>query len=455
MAVLKNSTSRLTADFRIKDYLESKAIRLRDGTVRSKERALARDFRGIPPSQRDDWARYMDRTRNRLLGVCSPGDYVTYHHYIVSPDPRDRIDLARLRDLACAWVDMTFPTHQVAIVYHDDNDRHIPHAHIIVNNVDLETRRRIKISDAQYQGNFRKLQKQARERDLSETTLKADRPREKRVPERTDRRSFSKEEKAILREGKWTVRDELASVLNIARGVATTPAQFVRIVRAYGIDVRQKNGEYLFRTRRTGKGGKAKEYTMYGKTLGAGYSRRMIHERIERNARREQSSVERAVSIGVEENGPKIVRLGTVSSSVTVHDLSNFLDTCQAFSAYTLEDIKKREKDVGVRIARAREQGSGDAKNKANLRDLRYKYARLKEAEAIFESGDITGMAEYARAAEERSAHDAFDRSAARPGRATSGSAAASESAPDAPSQAHGMDAPEHARERGQRPPAR
>ncbi len=63
----------------------------------------------------------------------------TFKHFVLSPDPGDDIDLAALRELACSWALKHFGDHEIAIVYHDDNARGIPHAHIVVNNANLRT----------------------------------------------------------------------------------------------------------------------------------------------------------------------------------------------------------------------------------------------------------------------------------------------------------------------------
>jgi len=65
--------------------------------------------------------------------TCRPAH--TYKHYAISPDPRDGIPPDSLRRLATRWAREGFPDLQVAIVYHDDNEGHVPHAHVIVNDV--------------------------------------------------------------------------------------------------------------------------------------------------------------------------------------------------------------------------------------------------------------------------------------------------------------------------------
>lgn len=123
-------------------------------------RALARDllhFSRMDESPRQaglvearfDWDAAMDETR-RANGNDAPyrgRPARTYKHYVLSPDPRDGVSLADLRGLAVRWAEESFPDFQVAIVYHDDNDGHVPHAHVIVNNTNLATGNRLRDPD--------------------------------------------------------------------------------------------------------------------------------------------------------------------------------------------------------------------------------------------------------------------------------------------------------------------
>ena len=130
------------------------------------DRALALDFLNI--TDRDwhgnDWAKVMDKTRE-VFGNDKPakeGDNVrTYEHVIVSLDPKDDwVELDDFRDFIIEWAEKWFDSRgpegegigrfEVAIVYHDDNaareaagKQGILHAHLVINNTDLETGRRI------------------------------------------------------------------------------------------------------------------------------------------------------------------------------------------------------------------------------------------------------------------------------------------------------------------------
>lgn len=123
-------------------------------------RALARDllhFSRIDKAARQsgrgvdafEWDVAMDDTR-RANGNDAPWrgrPARTYKHYVLSPDPRDGVSLEELRKLAVCWAEESFPDFQVAIVYHDDNEGHVPHAHVVVNNTDLATGNRLRDPD--------------------------------------------------------------------------------------------------------------------------------------------------------------------------------------------------------------------------------------------------------------------------------------------------------------------
>lgn len=104
----------------------------------------------------EPWWSVMDRTR-RDCGTqraMANGRARRYEHIVISPDPRDDVGLEDFRDYIDAfvseWFDDKVGRFQVAVVYHDDNSERIAegeegilHAHIIINNTELETSRRL------------------------------------------------------------------------------------------------------------------------------------------------------------------------------------------------------------------------------------------------------------------------------------------------------------------------
>lgn len=130
------------------------------------DRALDKDFLNL--TDRDwkgrDWAKVMDRTREIIgnnVPVKKDTKVRTYEHIIISLDEKDNgVELDDFRDFVNEWASKWFDSRspegegigrfEVAIAYHDDNKARgvqgkqgILHAHIVINNTELETKRRI------------------------------------------------------------------------------------------------------------------------------------------------------------------------------------------------------------------------------------------------------------------------------------------------------------------------
>lgn len=158
----------------------SKSVRAAILYLTGKERALAADFvncREVDRHGKPVWQQ-MDEKRHALgCDVPTQGhkNVRTYEHFVLSPDPRDDVDLAILRELATEWAREYFGSHQVAIYYHDDNEGRIPHAHLIVNNANLERPGRVStILTPQFEREiFKGLQRMAAERGLHAFTERA------------------------------------------------------------------------------------------------------------------------------------------------------------------------------------------------------------------------------------------------------------------------------------------
>lgn len=130
------------------------------------DRALDKDFLNL--TDRDwkgrDWAKVMDRTREIFgnnVPVKKDAKVRTYEQMIISLDEKDNgVELDDFRDFVNEWASKWFDSRgpegegigrfEVAIAYHDDNTAReaegkqgILHAHIVINNTELETKRRI------------------------------------------------------------------------------------------------------------------------------------------------------------------------------------------------------------------------------------------------------------------------------------------------------------------------
>lgn len=218
-------------------------------------RALAADYLNLEYDSRMqigadmptsyNWAEEMDSTR-AVFGTDAPwkGKQArTFKHYVLSPDPKDGIDLTRLRELALAWVSENYPGFQVAIVYHDDNESRIPHAHIVVNNVNLDSGRRLQ--DAIPRERLVSAQELAKERGLSHfepNTIRkdgfqkrAESASRRGTPQQSRQRVYVGKAEAGLREaGKYSWVSDMRDRVSIARSIATSEADFKAVLETMG-----------------------------------------------------------------------------------------------------------------------------------------------------------------------------------------------------------------------------
>ena len=216
-----------------------------------KNRALASDYINIDnpdPKHSNaafDWAAVMDATR-RAYGNDLPwrGKRVrTYKHYVVSPDPKDAIGLDVLRSLATSWATEHFSDHEVAIVYHDDNLNGIPHAHVVVNNTNLETGRRLQDPDPKTLA--ASLQRIAEGQGL--TALRPPEPkgvaaraakRHPRAHPATYRSEYLRRaEKELIDRGEYSWTADIRARARIARSVSRSVNDFKGLLFSMGIEV--------------------------------------------------------------------------------------------------------------------------------------------------------------------------------------------------------------------------
>lgn len=216
-----------------------------------KNRALASDYINIDapdpahPEMSFDWARVMDSTR-RAFGNDLPwrGKRVrTYKHYVVSPDPKDGIGLDALRKLATTWAAEHFSEYEVAIVYHDDNEGAIPHAHVVVNNTNIETGRRLQDPDPKALASS--LQDMAERQGLSAlrppepsgVAARARRRNPKRHPETYRSEYVRRAERELAERGEYSWTADIRARVRIARTVARSEAEFRSVLSSMGVTV--------------------------------------------------------------------------------------------------------------------------------------------------------------------------------------------------------------------------
>ena len=250
-------------------------------------RALVRDVWNIMDEK--NWAQEMDETRKFYDNNKSVNGKKTrtYNHYIISPDPRDNIDLETLRDLTLTWCETYFNEFQCAIEYHNDNG--ILHAHIVINNTNLATGKRLApyLTNRKVREVYNGLQKIGKDLGLRGIATTKDefkkqyesqqilRELEKEGQELTFKTNlvtskdyYSKSEQELLKREGYSWKEDIRARVKIARETSTTETEFIENVRKLGVKINAaKNGDYLFTHP------DKKSWKVRGKTLGQDYSR--------------------------------------------------------------------------------------------------------------------------------------------------------------------------------------
>lgn len=271
MPFLKSISGHTRCAHRIQDYLDhGSAPKGAQAYVDRNGRALGHDFFNLTKAEQKDWAKTMDRTRSAYGNDREWQGWkaVTYRHFIISPSPEDHVSLDTLRDLACTWVEENFPEFEVAITYHDDNANHIPHAHIIVNNTNLVTKRRLHLDDKETRAIADSLQTLAMQRGLKHfenvdgeeihpenvhplaeyirKTAQVNRTFRDRRPS-AQREYLSKSERGLVESGKpcWKqdIRDKVLAAMWISDGTKET---FALMLAKLGVQADFREGDILF-----------------------------------------------------------------------------------------------------------------------------------------------------------------------------------------------------------------
>ncbi len=252
------------------------------------ERALARDTINIPQEEVEAWGDHMDDVRH-----CCGNDLpwkgrsaVMYREAYISPDPRDNIDLRALRQMSVEWAERWFGedgemgAYNVAIVYHDDNLNHILHAHVVINNTNLETGKRLHISNKQCAEMWDDMQKMCEKRGLHSFIAGDPTKDHKRakdfLPLRAKRERV--ELKIILR-GSFSWKEDLRRMVEVAVRVSRSVPEFCEELAYYGIGVTIKEGDFVF-----AHPSDPNRLCCYGATLGDSFTKGSIQNYLQAQA---------------------------------------------------------------------------------------------------------------------------------------------------------------------------
>ena len=310
-------------------------------------RALATDFlnidapvsgvrEGLEDHGRVDWWREMDSTRAAFGNDAAWNGHRarTWKHYILSPNPEDGIELPRLRRLATAWAKENFGDYEVAIIYHDDNEGRIPHAHVVVNNTNLVTGCRIQEPDPR--AVKRSVQRLARDMGLScfeDAPHPATHGRTRTARPR-QRVHIGRAERELASKGAYSWVSDIRSRVAIARMVARSEGEFASALSAMGVTVSENSAKAARRdwvyaladqpTRRVG-----------GERLGLSFSRESLERRFAAGtAGRLADATERRLY----EVAREACDLGDVGE---LRRLADAVSVCEAVGARSVDDLSR------------------------------------------------------------------------------------------------------------------
>lgn len=311
-----------------------------------KNRALAEDCLNLDPPEPGkafDWAAAMDETR-RLFGNDSAwrGRRArTYKHYVVSPDPKDEVSLDALRALATRWARESFPNHEVAIVYHDDNANGIPHAHVVVNNTDVETGRRLQDPDPKALA--RSLQRIAESLGMSPleppapsgVAARAARRGARRAPATHRDEHVRRAERELAERGEYSWVADIRARVKVARSVSRSEAEFRSLLASLGVKV-SDNSPRAARRDWVYSLADAPTRKVSGERLGLSYGRERLQPLLRAGgARRIADAGERAIAAIAR----RAVEVGDLEELKTLSEAVALIESSRASCAADLDGL--------------------------------------------------------------------------------------------------------------------
>lgn len=339
-------------------------------------RALERGY--INCSERDAAGRptwtQMDSTRAAFGNdVTSRGGKParTFEHFVLSPDPTDSPTAAEVRDFAMEWAGRHFGSHEVAVYIHDDNASRIMHAHVVVNNTDLETGRRLapKLTPSFERSIWKDVETMARERGwrnfLPPSQVQEGEPPAHRLrplekddrglwheamerdtgeKRRSARTSRDVAVRGIDEGGRWSWVEDVRGRIAIARALSRTEGEFLRECGALGLSVSENaSHDYTY----THPSAATRRVT--GRHLGSDWTRAAIGRRMAYDSARRwpipdpatRRAVEGAVSaMGAEGVGVSMVGVTRADAAVSARDVAEMLEVQAREDIRSLEDYR-------------------------------------------------------------------------------------------------------------------
>ena len=310
-----------------------------------------------------DWAASMDATRH-ACGNDTPyrgKPARTFKHFVMSPDPQDGLTADQVAELASAWALKHFSDFEVAIVLHDDNENRIPHAHIVVNNTNLATERRLQTPDPLELN--RSLQDLAEERGYrfmrDEVVRETDEgPARKATPTTIQNVYLRRAEMEIQKEGGYSWVSDIRNRVTVAKALARNESEFMAILETLEVEVAQ-NSEKSWRRDWVYSLADHPTWRIGGEKLGISFGQEALRRRFSRVAAWHPTP---AASRQILSHAERAVELNDLSE---LQQLSDAIETCMSSNIRSLADLDRRIEKLENRMSK-------DSSERANtLREIR------------------------------------------------------------------------------------
>lgn len=324
----------------IKNYLEKdgRALGIRVMNFAWQEEHVFEDVAAAPVGF--DWAASMDATRH-ACGNDTPyrgKPARTFKHFVLSPDPQDGLSTGQVAELASAWALKHFADFEVAIVLHDDNENRIPHAHIVVNNTNLVTERRLQTPDPLELN--RSLQELAEERGFrfmrDEVVRETDEgPARKATPTTMQHVYLRRSEREIQKEGGYSWVSDIRNRVTVAKALARNENEFIAILGTLEVEVAQ-NSERSWRRDWIYSLADHPTWRISGEKLGLSFGQEALRRRFSRIASWHPTP---AASRQILSHAEHAVELNDLSE---LQQLADAIETCMSSNVRSLADLDKR-----------------------------------------------------------------------------------------------------------------
>lgn len=310
-----------------------------------------------------DWAASMDATRH-ACGNDTPyrgKPARTFKHFVMSPDPQDGLTADQVAEIASAWALKHFYDFEVAIVLHDDNENRIPHAHIVVNNTNLATERRLQTPNPLELN--RSLQDLAEERGYrfmrDEVVRETDEgPARKATPTTIQNVYLRRAEMEIQKEGGYSWVSDIRNRVTVAKALARNESEFMAILETLEVEVAQ-NSEKSWRRDWVYSLADHPTWRIGGEKLGISFGQEALRRRFSRVAAWHPTP---AASRQILSHAERAVELNDLSE---LQQLSDAIETCMSSNIRSLADLDRRIEKLENRMSK-------DSSERANtLREIR------------------------------------------------------------------------------------